>query len=165
MNVSLVAKIYERSLRVMAKEEKVSDLSTEFSTIMNLVEEHEDLKRVFFLEVFSPSEKRVVINDLFQKIQISQVLKNFILYLVEERRIEFLPMIYHEYMLQESLAQGMVKGVIYGAAEAKLGTSEMKEVEKIVESKLKTKVTLTYKENAQIVAGYRIIVNDYLLDA
>lgn len=164
MNTSSVAKIYEQSLRELAIHQKVNNIGEELKKLIKTINEHPLLAKLLFLEVFSPTEKKEVLLAIFNRLSFSKLMKNFILYLIEERRVDFLPLIYNEFLIEENLQKGFATGSIEGT-EDKISKEDTQLLEIFIENRLQLKTQLVYKHNSDIVGGYRIIVGDFLVDA
>ncbi len=164
MKDSSIAKVYASTFIQLAKENNV-DVANEMTSLSEVINSSNDLENVLFLDVFTNEEKIDVFTAIADKLSLSKIIKSAVLYLITEKRINLLPMIYKEVIVFDDAEKGFLKGTIEGAEEsipeeykAKLITALKKELGSI-------EPVLAYEVNKDITAGYKITVGDYQVDA
>ncbi len=163
MKEQVIAKTYAQAIRSISKDEGF-DAVAELVKFNSAVNVSTDLEQVLFLEAFSEEEKTGVLEDLSKKLGIHQTVQNFMKYLVNEKRMSLINMIYKEVVIMDDDEKGFLKGSIQGATDS-IDEETKKKIIEHLEKKLNKKVNLSYEKNEKITAGYRVSAGDYLMDA
>ena len=163
MKNSIVAKVYAQAVVKLA-EEKSCPIFSDITAIIDLLNHSPMLEQVLFLKVFTEIEKNQILNDVLVKLEINQLTKNFLLFLLAEKRLSLLPQIYKELITIEDASKGFMKVYVEGPLD-QLELKAQASLEKYLLEKLGYKSSITYKKNEKISAGYQVSAGDYLLDA
>ncbi|MFP5457649.1 MAG: FoF1 ATP synthase subunit delta [Bacteriovoracia bacterium] len=163
MKQVIVAKAYALSLLQLAEEKKVL-LVDEFTSLTEMINKANNLENILFLDVFTGDEKKAVFADVAKKAGFSELLVMCVNYLIEEKRIGLLPLIVKEMIVMDDERKGFIKGVIEGA-EHQIDPKLIDQMKAFLKSRLGREPSLTYAQNANITAGYRVTVEDLQLDA
>ncbi|WP_127715497.1 FoF1 ATP synthase subunit delta [Halobacteriovorax sp. HLS] len=163
MKEQIVAKAYAQSLIELAEEAKV-DAAKELTDLTALINKSNDLENVLFLDVFTVEEKETVLKEVLSKLGISSIVKNFISFLVNEKRIGILPLIFKEVIVIDDHNKGFLRGTIEGS-DSELSAEFKAKMTNYLKDKLGLTTELTYVKNNDITAGYRVTVEDLQLDA
>ena len=99
-----VAKAYAKAIYSLGKESSV-DTAKELTTLTETINSCNNLENVMFLDVFTPEEKASVINTVLDKLALSTVVKSFINFLLQEKRVGILPLIIKEVIADNMLQQ------------------------------------------------------------
>ena len=116
------------------------------------------------MDLFSVEEKKLVLEDIFKKMNWSSIFKHVLFFLVDEKRLGVFPSIFKEVTLIEDHEKGFFRGIIEGR-DAKLDPSIATVLIKYLETSLGKKITPTYQQNSKIAAGFKVTVEDLQLDA
>lgn len=163
MKEQIIAKAYAQSLVELSEELKL-DLAAELTTLSVAINKSNDLETLLFLEVFTIEEKLSVLDTVMEKLGLSQITKNFLHFLIQEKRIGLMPMIFKDVIVIDDHKKGFLRGTIEGSEEAI--PSDIKEKLKAhLQQKLGKETILEYKKNENISAGYKVTVEDLQLDA
>jgi len=157
------AKVYAASFLEITNEKNI-DLAKELTSFNDVINTSNDLENLFFLDVFTIEEKMSVFNAISTKINLSQVTNNCIKYLIQEKRLSLLPLIYKEVIVIDDDKKGFLRGVIEGAGES-INETQKNKLIKMLKSKINKEPKLEYKQNSKISAGFKITVDDMQLDA
>lgn len=163
MKSSQVAKIYARSLFSLGIEEKIN-VTDDAHRVQDLILSCNDLENLLYLEIFTALEKRNVLESIFLKIQISKLMQNFLLFLVEEKRIRFFPAIFQELMLLDDMEHGIIRGVIEGSQDT-LADNDRDKISAYLMKKIGRKPELSYQKSQNVLAGVRVYAEDLQFDA
>ncbi|MBF0297502.1 MAG: ATP synthase F1 subunit delta [Oligoflexia bacterium] len=166
MSESIITNVYVRTLFEFCNEKltNIAEIQQNLKFLVDYIEKNTDFKKLLFLDVFSINEKKIVVTSILEKLPLSKLLKNFILFLVEENRIKILPEIYQRFVAQNELNRGQIEGTIEGNIQT-IPTEDIEEIKKYVKEKISLNPILNYKINKDLIGGYRVIVGDFLLDA
>lgn len=158
-----IARVYADSIIELSKENSV-DLTKEISKFVEVLNSSQELESVLFLEAFSEEEKTDVFNSISEKIQLNGLVKNLILFLIKENRMNLINMIYKEVVYKDDLEKGFMRGTIKGASE-NIDPATKEKITKYLKEKLSKEPILTYEKSEKVTAGYRVQVEDFLIDA
>lgn len=163
MNEQQIAKAYAKSLIELA-DEKNLDIADELITFNDMIRQSNDLETLMFLDVFTIEEKKSVVCEVIEKLELSQLLKHFVEYLMDEKRIGIFPLIFKEVIVIDDHKKGFLRGVIEGS-ETEVSDEVKAKLVAHLEGKLGTQTKLEYEQNKSISAGFRVTVGDLQLDA
>lgn len=163
MKESIVAKAYANSIYQLGEESNV-DVTKELTDLTILINENNNLETVMFLDVFTIEEKTAVINDVLNKMKASSLIKNVIGFLLAEKRLGILPLIFKEVTVLDDHKKGFLRGVIEGR-EDEIPQGIKDQLIGYLKTKVGSEPVLSYKQNEKLTAGYRVTVEDLQLDA
>ncbi len=163
MKEQIIAKAYAQSIVELGNEMKL-DLVKELTTLTETINKSNDLETLLFLDVFTPEEKLSVLNDVMKKLGSSQVLVNFMHFLISEKRIGLMPMIFKNVIVIDDNNRGFLRGTIEGSEET-IPADVKEKLKSYLQSKLGREPILDYKKSENVSAGYRVTVEDLQLDA
>lgn len=163
MKEQIIAKAYAQSIVELATDLK-QDLVGELTKLTEVINKSNDLETLLFLDVFTNEEKLSVLNDVMKKLNLSQTTVNFMNFLVEQKRIGLMPVIFKNVIVIDDHNKGFLRGTIEGSEESI--PAEVKEkLKAYLQQKLGKEAVLEYKKSATVTAGYRVKVEDLMLDA
>jgi len=163
MKEKTVSKIYAQSLLQLGveKKEKVVD---ELTLLTEMINKTNVLENVLFMDVFTLDEKKAVFAEIAKKAGFSTLVTGMVNYLIEEKRIGLLPLIVKEMIVLDDDQKGFLKGVVEGA-EAHADPKIIDQMKAFLKTRLGREPNLSYVQNANISAGYRVTVEDLQMDA
>jgi F-type H+-transporting ATPase subunit delta len=162
MKAQIIAKVYAKSIVELG--EGTVDIAKELTDLNVLVNSSNDLENVLFSEVFTIEEKSDVLNKIINKLELSELVKRFLVFLFAEKRFNIFPLIYKEVIVLDDDKRGFLRGVLEGAEES-IDPSIKEKLSNYLKKRLNKKTELNYKQNNEITAGYKITVDDLQLDA
>jgi F-type H+-transporting ATPase subunit delta len=163
MKEQIIAKAYAQSIVELGAELKL-DLVKELTTLTETINKSNDLETLLFLEVFTAEEKLSVLNEVMKNLGLSQVTVNFMQFLLSEKRIGLMPMIFKNVIVIDDHNRGFLRGTIEGSEES-VPADVKEKLKNYLQQKLGREPILEYKKNANVTAGYRVTVEDLQLDA
>lgn len=163
MKEQIAAKTYARSILELGAEKNVH-VADELIKLTEVINSSEQLENVMFLDVFTAEEKKEVFKAVAAKAGLSVLIQQSVQYLIDEKRAGLLPLITKEAMIIDDEKKGFMRGVIEGS-ESQADPKLVAQVKSFLKSKLGREPQMTYEQNANISAGYRITVDDLQLDA
>lgn len=158
-----VAKAYAKAIYSLGKESNV-DTAKELTTLTETINKSNDLENVMFLDVFTPEEKASVIDTVLEKLGLSKIVKSFINFLLQEKRIGILPIVIKEVIVMDDHEKGFMRGTIEGNADA-IDNESLDKIKAFVRKQVGSEPELAYVKNEKITAGVRVTVEDYQIDA
>ena len=161
---SIVAKSYARSIYQLAKETNIS-IAKELTELSEVINSSNDFETALFLNVFTPEEKMSVFNTVIEKMNVSSLLKNTVNLLIQEGRIGIFPLIFKEVVVFDDYDKGFLRGNIEGWSENPPSEEFNRRLHDFLKKKLNREVRLDYKRIEKLTAGYRVMIDDFQLDA
>jgi len=163
MKDSNMTRAYANALLQLAKEQNI-EVVQEFTHFTELINGSSDFENLLFLDVFTIEERLDILNVVFEKESFSGLLKSFVLFLVQENRLSFLPMIFKELIVIDDFEKGFIRGTIEGS-DSEVDPAAIEKIIAFLKSKLGITPELKYNQNKNISAGYKVTVQDFQIDA
>lgn len=163
MKDKIIARVYANSLYELGKEQNI-DVVGDLTKLTEVINASNDLENVLFLDVFTTEEKTNVFDAFREKLGLSPLVSNTVKYLIEEKRLNVLPLIFKELVVIDDAEKGFLRGSIEGSDE-NLDEAAVSKIKAFIKSKLGKEAVLEYKRNDNISAGYRVTVEDFQIDA
>lgn len=163
MKEQAVAKVYAKSLLELGDEKNVA-MADELTKLTEIINESNDLENVLFLDLFTLEEKKLVFNEVAEKLNLSKITTETVKYLIDEKRIGILPLIVKEVIVLDDDRKGFMKGVIEGT-DVQIDLSFKTKIEGFLKTKFGREPHLEYVHNPNLSAGYKVTVEDLQLDA
>ena len=163
MKEQSVAKVYAKSFLELGDDKKVK-IADEMIKLTEVINSSNDLENVLFLEVFTLEEKKNIFIEVAKKINLSELSTEAVKYLIDEKRIGILPLIIKEIIVIDDERRGFIKGTIEGNAEH-MDEALKAKIMSFLKGKLGREPNLSYVQNNNISAGYKVTVEDLQLDA
>ena len=158
-----IAKRYARALFDIAqKEDKIEVIYGELKGFSSVLKESRDLAEFFANPVFDNSDKLAVIGEILDKVGMSTTTSNFLMLLVDKRRVDILEQIeecYQRYM------DDVLNKVRVGVKTAFPLSSELSaRIKKQMEGLTGKNVEMVIDEDPSLLGGVVIGVGDTLYD-
>lgn len=163
MKESNIAKVYAQSLFELGKSENI-DIAKELTALVDTIRANNAFENALFLEVFTVEEKMDVFKSVAEKMNLSSIVTGTGQYLITEKRINLLPMIYKELIVIDDAAKGFMRGTIEGH-KSEMDESLKEKIKNFLKSKTGKDPILEYVQNHNITAGYKVTADDIQLDA
>lgn len=163
MKTQNVSKIYAKAIYELGREQNI-DTTQELTKISELINTSPDLENLLFLDVFTQEERWGVLNVLLEKINTSPIVKQFLQFLIEEKRMNEFPLIFKDLVVLDDHEKGFMRGVIEGLDD-EISSATKERIINYLKLRVKKDIKLEYKRSENISAGYRVTIEDYQLDA
>jgi F-type H+-transporting ATPase subunit delta len=163
MKEQIIAKAYAQSIVELSEELKL-DLAQEITALNEVINKSNDLETLLFLDVFTGEEKLIVLDVVMAKLNLSTITKNLMHFLIQEKRIGLMPLIFKNIIVIDDHKKGFLRGTIEGSEES-IPQDIKNKLKTYLQQKLGKEAVLEYVKNENITAGYRVTVEDLQLDA
>lgn len=163
MKDQIIAKAYAQSIVELSEELKL-DLPNELTVLSEAINKSNDLETLLFLEVFTMEEKLSVLDTVMDKLNLSQITKNFFHFLIQAKRIGLMPMIFKNVIVIDDHKKGFLRGTIEGSEDS-IPADVKENLKAYLQQKLGKETILEYIQNENVSAGYKVTVEDLQLDA
>lgn len=158
-----ISKVYAESINQIASEKSV-DVVSEIAKVADLLNKSNQLEQLLFLDTFESEDKVSVFNELAEKVNLHPLVSNFMVYLIEEKRVNLFNQIYKEIVSIDDREKGFLSGVIEGS-QGQVDENFKNKIGAYLNKRLGKQVNFSYEKNEKVTAGYRVKVDDLLLDA
>ncbi len=108
------------------------------------------------------SQQNNVINFLSDKLKFSKNLKNFLLLLIQKRRIFFVKKIFDSFLKLCSSMRGEIKAALISSKE--LSKSELDEINKDLSSSMGSTLKFDYEVDKDLIGGLKLQLGSFMID-
>jgi F-type H+-transporting ATPase subunit delta len=130
--------------------------------LLKIMSEHDDLKVLLGSPAISAEEKKTVFREMFEE-NMAEELLNFLMILIDKRRITHLEGMMRAYEKIYSHTEGVVDGVVYSVKP--LSDEQLASFEKQTGKLIGETVKLSNQIDDSLIAGVKILVDGKLIDA
>ena len=163
MSLQNISWTYAKAITQLAEEKKL-DIAKDLTEFNELINKNNDLETLLFSDVFTVEERREVLNEVFKKFNISPMVSDLLLFLLNEKRIGLFPLVFKNVIVMDDDKKGFLRGTIEGPGVS-IDKAQKEKIINYLKGKLNKEVDLTFVSSKKITAGYRITVEDLQLDA
>lgn len=164
MQDSQISKRYGSALfSVAANFRIVDEIFNDFNKFINFCYEKLCLKEFISQTYIDKQERFEVIKLLSKELSFNEYFINFLHFLIEQERIEYLPKIFTEYSNLRDNRNNILKVKVISAKELK--PEEKSKLIAIIEKALKKTVSIKSEIDENIVGGYIINIDNVLYDS
>ncbi len=155
---------YASALLEIAQSQNIIDaVSSDVDSILSILSESEDLKRLITSPLVSPDNQKAVISRVLGD-QVNPVFRNFLMVLIDRRRILFLPEICQAFQAKVRELNQTVLAEVTSAAP--LGDAQRHSIfEKVTAMTGARHVDLDVKVDPALIGGVVIKVGSQVIDA
>ena len=158
-----IAKRYARALFDIAqKEDKIEVIYGELKGFSSILKESGDLAEFFANPVFDNSDKSAVIGNILDKIGLSATTSNFLMLLVDKRRVDILEQV--EECYQKYMDDVLNKARVGVKTAFPLSDELSARIRKQMEDLTGKNVEMVIDEDPSLLGGVVIVVGDTLYD-
>jgi ATP synthase F1 delta subunit len=144
-----------------SSEEKVNVLSF-LRAVSEVLETQAGFYELLKSQTLTYKETKEIFNKLTEAVTCPEVLKNFFNVLIDNRRLDIIPLISDSFQKELDKENGILRGNVKSAYT--LNSEKRKELEEKLAKKLGQKVILNYHEDKAVLAGLRVELEAYTLD-
>jgi ATP synthase F1 delta subunit len=163
MDSLTVDNAYGQAMFDAARESEGQDaVLEELRSVSAVFDENPKLRRLFLLPTVSATSKRSVCRNVFSG-QVSGIVQNFLLVLIDKRRIGAWKGIVRHYEELLDDQSGFTKGILYSVVPIEGET--LKEFEEKTGTAIEKKVRLENRIDPTLIGGVRIYADGKLIDA
>ena len=159
----IAAKRYAQALMDIGIEKGTyKNYADELAQVQKLITTIPTLKQTLLNVSFSTRSRRDLLQDILERIGISQEVRNFFSLLVERDRLQQLPKIIQRYQDSINEVEGRVPVCIYSTIP--LDPAQVDELAERLQAALGKQVILENKIDKEMIGGMIIKVNNILID-
>ena len=163
MNYNTISKAYAKSLYQLGREQSVA-ITKELTTLNEAINANSHLENVLFMDVFTIDEKIGVVEAIVQRLKLHQLTKAVLTFLIKEKRIHLFPLVLRDIVGMDYYEKGILPGTLEGADD-EMEPMLLEKIKVYLEKTLNKKIYLDYKIKPELLAGCRVTVEDFQIDA
>ena len=157
------AKSYSQALYELASEEKkLNDIEEHVVSIINLISQSEDFNSLIKDPTNKQEDQLNVINIIFEKFNLNNLLKKFLNFLVMKRRFFYVEKILRDFVTICSKNRGEISAKLIVAK--KLNENEINKIKDELSKNFGSDVKLNYSYNPDLIAGLIMQVESIMID-
>ncbi len=154
---------YSQALYELGLENKVLDqIEKQSLSVINLISKSNDFKKLIEDPTIKLKNQSEAINQISEKFQFNELLKNFFNFLVHKRRLFFIEKILKDFLVICSNMRGEILAKVTTAK--KLEDIEISKIKNDLAKNFGSDIKLTYKYNPDLIGGLIIQVGSVMID-
>ena len=154
---------YSLALYELAEENKnVQEIENQSSAVIKLLDNSEDFESLIKNPTNKKEDQINILNKISENYNFNILLKNFLCFLVEKRRLFFLRNILRNFLDTCSQKRGEVKAKLIAAKQ--LSDNEVNRIKDELSKDFTNKVKLDYKYDPSLIGGLIIQVGSLMID-
>ena len=154
---------YSRALFEVAKETNELDkIEIDIKNFQSLIKNNTELHYFIHNPSQSINNQNNVLNFLSEKLNYSKSLRNFLLLLVEKRRIFFVLKIIDNFLKLCSKKRGEVKASLISSKE--LSDTELEKISRELSSSMGSTIKFDYKVDKNLIGGLKPQLGSFMID-
>ncbi|MFC2133274.1 ATP synthase F1 subunit delta [Bacteroidota bacterium] len=154
---------YAKALIELAEEKKsLEEVSKDIRLVYDTFSISKELKSVMASPVLRNDKKAEILKAIFQK-NIKQDVMNFLLFVVDKRREEYLFAILKRYLELHDDKMGIVNANV--SSPAVMNDAQIKKLSESLQKFTGKKVKINTKESKDLIGGFVVKIGDTVIDA
>ena len=154
---------YSRALFEISEEsDELNKIEMDIKNFKNLINSNLEIKNFFKDPTQSISQQNKAINLFATKLNFSKNLKNFLLLLVEKRRIFFVNKIFESFLKLCSRKRGEVNASLISSKE--LLPSELEKISKELSASMGLNLKFDFKVDKELIGGLKLQLGSIMID-
>ncbi|HEX5661001.1 MAG TPA: ATP synthase F1 subunit delta [Polyangiales bacterium] len=163
MSVASLARRYARAVLELATEANaVEETGKQLSEFAALWNGSDELRAVFHNPEIAPEQRKAILADVAQRVGLSTLTRNSVLYIADRGRIAALPLIARAFSDLSEGTSGIVRAEVTSAAP--LSDVYYAQLQKTLEQVTGHKVSIEKKTDPSLIAGVVTRVGDKVYD-
>lgn len=158
-----IAKRYATALMRIAEEKKIVDQTkADLAVFVEAVDAVPALRKLFASPIFTPEQKKAVINELAEKMKLQQTSRRFLEYLAESGRIRYVKETHEAFQGLHAARQNRALARLTTAAPVSAG--DLATIKKTLEGLTGKQVDVTVQEDASLIGGAKAQIGSVVYD-
>jgi F-type H+-transporting ATPase subunit delta len=163
MRTSAAARRYARALFSIAREDSSVDaVRRDLAVVAELLEASPELRKALFRPLHPVAERRAVLKSLCERAGSSASVRNFLVFLIDQRRLVDFDGIRREYDLLADEAEGRVRAEIVAASQP--GDVQVERLRAALAARTGRHVELSVRVDPELIGGAIAKVGDLVFD-
>ena len=157
------AERYSLALFELSEENNIlSQIEDQSNSMLNLINQSNDFNNLIKDPTISEENLFNVINQIAEKYKLDNLFKNFLLFLIQKRRLFFIERILKSFVEICSRKRGELKAELKSAKN--LSSDEIKNITQVLTQNFSSKIKLNYKHDENLIGGLVVQVGSTMVD-
>lgn len=158
-----IARRYAKALLLIGKEDGQAEAyREELNGFSELLEKEKALEQVISNPLFDAASRKKVLQAVIEKLEMSRVMKTFLLLLFDKGRIGFLNSINEFYQKLADELKGIARASLISATE--LSSETVEKIQTALSKKMGKEIVLDVEEDPALIGGIVTRIGDYVID-
>ncbi len=154
---------YARALFEVSKESgELDKIENDIKNLQDLINSNLEMKNFIKDPTQSVNQQNKVVNLLASKLSFSKNLTNFLLLLIEKRRIFFVKKIFYSFLKLCSKKRGEVKASLISSKD--LSSTELEKISKELSSSMGLNLKFDFKVDKDLIGGLKLQLGSIMID-
>ncbi len=166
MQESTVAARYAKAFFELISEQGVQELQSANNALQGIktvMQESEPFVFCMKNPALSIDEKKNVLQEVLNKIEVSKYIPQFCYLLADKQRLELMPLIAEQFSILLDSKEGISRGVV--ATAVAVDENHRRNIAEALEKQTGRKLVLTFTENPALLGGMVLKIGDIVLDS
>ena len=157
------AERYSLALFELSEENNIlSQIEDQSTSMLNLINQSNDFNNLIKDPTISEENLFNVINQIAENYKLDNLFKNFLLFLIQKRRLFFIERILKSFVEICSRKRGELKAELKSAKN--LSSDEIKNITQVLTQNFSSKIKLNYKNDENLIGGLVVQVGSTMVD-
>ena len=157
------AERYSLALFELSEENNIlSQIEDQSTSMLNLINQSNDFNNLIKDPTISEENLFNVINQIAEKYKLDNLFKNFLLFLIQKRRLFFIERILKSFVEICSRKRGELKAELKSAKQ--LSNEEIAKITEELTKNFSSKIKLNYKHDESLIGGLVVQVGSTMVD-
>jgi F-type H+-transporting ATPase subunit delta len=158
-----VARRYAKALLIIGKEDgQAETYKEELNTFAGLIAKERELEQAITNPLYNVSDRKKVLQAIIDRVEISKVMKSFLLLLFDKGRISFLSAINEFYQKLADELKGVARASLVSATE--LPSESIEKIRTTLSKKIGKDIILEVEHDPNLIGGVVSRIGDLVLD-
>ena len=158
-----IGRRYAKALLLIGKEDgQTETYRQELQNVSELIEENSSLERAINNPLYDVESRKKVLEMIIDQLELSRVIKSFLLLLFDKNRIKFLNEINEFYQKLADELKGVVRANLVSATE--LSSETVEKIREALSQRTGKDVILEVDQNPGLIGGIVTRIGDLVLD-
>ena len=154
---------YSRALFEVSKDsDELDKVESDVKNFQFLLNSSLDIENLMKDPTLSIENQNVVINLISEKFKFSKTFKNFLLFLIEKRRIFFVNKILNSFIKICLIRRGELEASLISSKE--LSQPELEIISKDLSASIGSILKFKYKVDKKLIGGFKLQVGSFMID-
>ncbi|MBW1616817.1 MAG: ATP synthase F1 subunit delta [Deltaproteobacteria bacterium] len=158
-----VSRRYAKALLLIGKEDnKAEDYKKELNEFVKLIEKEADLLQAINNPLYETASRKKILQIIIEKLQLSSVMKSFLILLFDKGRMKFVSVIDETYRKLCDELKGVAHATLFSASE--LSSETIEKIRAVLSKKTGKNIRLEVKQDQSLIGGIITKIGDFVLD-
>ncbi len=161
--IRTIAKRYASALVELAEEKKAVDkIKADMAAFVAAVDSQTAMQKLFASPVFTPEQKKAVIQELAGKLNMQPITQRFVEYLAEKGRIRYVKDVYEAFL--DILSERQNRAAVRLTTAVSLDSGDLADIKKKLEALTGKQVDIDSSVDATLIGGARAQIGSVIYD-